>query len=489
MKGTIVKHLAGLKILIVFGFLANLLACIAKAPSQLHASQEFPLCGHQAIDPDHDGWGWENNRSCRMAPICSTTRDLRGDGWAEEQGRRCRVIDYCSLPGSDPDHDGFGWENQRSCRMPATCKNRTSDPDGDGWGWENGQSCRQKDAPQTGRPSPNKYLALEEKSLSKHVASSPPTKAELAALIKEGLPKPANDKPRALKAHNQLMRWSHDIIVLAFQLKLQNAEQQHATLRDLKNRLAVFVAVGSNYGDHKDTANYGNLPLELIWTMGNLIRAAHIATNIGAELGADSPWQPEDKAQFQAWAEIMAKRYFVPEAFNGNLSNRAASQFETLMRLAALSGNHEQLKKYYNSLINLIDRSILSNGAIKDDAPRDKYHAQFFLASALQALQLAKRSGLEALPTSTAKKLSDAIAYSALVNTQNDLPKEYPNVIAAKPNYEIPFWYLVPLFCRDYGIEQTAAMAKMLEENYQQPSRYDFAMNWGFNAYAVHYEL
>ena len=45
---------------------------------------------------------------------------------------------------SDPDGDGWGWENGRSCRVQDVprCSNRASDPDGDGWGWENGRSCK-----------------------------------------------------------------------------------------------------------------------------------------------------------------------------------------------------------------------------------------------------------------------------------------------------------------------------------------------------------
>jgi len=48
----------------------------------------------------------------------------------------------CRDPSSDPDGDGWGWENGKSCKVSSFpfCKS-ASDPDGDGWGWENGKSC------------------------------------------------------------------------------------------------------------------------------------------------------------------------------------------------------------------------------------------------------------------------------------------------------------------------------------------------------------
>lgn len=121
----------------------------------------YPTCSSPAVDPDGDGWGWENGRSCRVEssnrdyPTCSSaSSDPDGDGWGWENGRSCRVEssdrDYptCSSASSDPDGDGWGWENGRSCRVASApddypaCTNPNSDPDGDGWGWENGRSCR-----------------------------------------------------------------------------------------------------------------------------------------------------------------------------------------------------------------------------------------------------------------------------------------------------------------------------------------------------------
>jgi hypothetical protein len=83
------------------------------------------MCQSQLSDPDGDGWGWENNQSCKVADA---------------------YLPSCSPSSSDPDRDGWGFENGRSCQMRedsfASCSNLAADPDGDGWGWGNNQSCR-----------------------------------------------------------------------------------------------------------------------------------------------------------------------------------------------------------------------------------------------------------------------------------------------------------------------------------------------------------
>ncbi|WEF34271.1 cellulase family glycosylhydrolase [Pseudoduganella chitinolytica] len=55
------------------------------------------------------------------------------------------ALPTCASAGSDPDGDGWGWENNQSCKVaPAAthCASAASDPDGDGWGWEGGMSCK-----------------------------------------------------------------------------------------------------------------------------------------------------------------------------------------------------------------------------------------------------------------------------------------------------------------------------------------------------------
>ncbi len=111
------------------------------------------VCSSSAVDPDGDGWGWENNQSCQfIGGAASSSSASSGSG-------------FCQSAGSDPDGDGWGWENGTSCRVGGSsssssssgggssststssggnpvCASSASDPDGDGWGFENGSSCR-----------------------------------------------------------------------------------------------------------------------------------------------------------------------------------------------------------------------------------------------------------------------------------------------------------------------------------------------------------
>lgn len=52
------------------------------------------------------------------------------------------AVPNCASAASDPDGDGWGWENNQSCKVVPNCASAASDPDGDGWGWENNQSCK-----------------------------------------------------------------------------------------------------------------------------------------------------------------------------------------------------------------------------------------------------------------------------------------------------------------------------------------------------------
>lgn len=63
-------------------------------------SGEYPICSSAAVDPDGDGWGWENNQSCIVQGSSSTA----SNGYP-----------YCSSSAADPDGDGWGWENSTSC--------------------------------------------------------------------------------------------------------------------------------------------------------------------------------------------------------------------------------------------------------------------------------------------------------------------------------------------------------------------------------------
>jgi len=104
------------------------------------ANTGLPACSSALMDPDGDGYGWENDQTCLVA-MSGTTNTGDSSG-----------IPACMSANSDLDGDGWGWENNRSCLssgamvtnngLPPSCKSADSDPDADGWGWEDNQSCR-----------------------------------------------------------------------------------------------------------------------------------------------------------------------------------------------------------------------------------------------------------------------------------------------------------------------------------------------------------
>ena len=112
-------------------------------------SQTFPTCSNANSDPDGDGYGWENNRSCLVA---ETVTD---ESVADIETTTDHPV--CSDSNSDPDGDGYGWELGRSCVVaqnttpntnnkapvadPVACTGPNPDSDGDGFGFENGQVC------------------------------------------------------------------------------------------------------------------------------------------------------------------------------------------------------------------------------------------------------------------------------------------------------------------------------------------------------------
>ena len=77
----------------------------------------YPVCTAAAIDPDGDGWGWENNASCLVAG----SAPAQGAPWCDEGssppglevGGTCYPV--CTAAAIDPDGDGWGWENNASC--------------------------------------------------------------------------------------------------------------------------------------------------------------------------------------------------------------------------------------------------------------------------------------------------------------------------------------------------------------------------------------
>ncbi|MEU7619116.1 carbohydrate-binding domain-containing protein [Micromonospora rifamycinica] len=92
-----------------FPALTPLLGTSTPTPPSPTAPNGFPYCTSAASDPDGDGWGWENNRSC-------VVRGGRADsGTPTPSATAPNGYPYCTSAASDPDGDGWGWENNRSC--------------------------------------------------------------------------------------------------------------------------------------------------------------------------------------------------------------------------------------------------------------------------------------------------------------------------------------------------------------------------------------
>ena len=154
-RGTILINLK--RILALSSF-----ALFSAAAPNAHAM--LPTCQNASSDSDGDGYGWENNNSCRVASSAAAPVNTFSTAPAST-GRSA-----CVSASSDPDGDGFGWENGNTCLVTAgtasdnsiatsddiasvtsssepasvghpACVSATSDPDGDGFGWENNDTC------------------------------------------------------------------------------------------------------------------------------------------------------------------------------------------------------------------------------------------------------------------------------------------------------------------------------------------------------------
>jgi hypothetical protein len=116
------------------------------------AQTSLVACSNSSFDHDGDGYGWENNASCRV---------VEGDdgGSLNPFATIDTSLAACASANADPDGDGYGWENGASCRAVGSngaagqstsssndsslprCSSGSSDSDGDGYGWENNASC------------------------------------------------------------------------------------------------------------------------------------------------------------------------------------------------------------------------------------------------------------------------------------------------------------------------------------------------------------
>ncbi|GAA3083596.1 cellulase family glycosylhydrolase [Streptomyces roseofulvus] len=86
------------------------------------APNGYPYCVNgSSSDPDGDGWGWENQRSCVVRGSAADT----GSGGGNTGGTAPNGYPYCvNGSSSDPDGDGWGWENQRSCVVRGSAADR-----------------------------------------------------------------------------------------------------------------------------------------------------------------------------------------------------------------------------------------------------------------------------------------------------------------------------------------------------------------------------
>jgi len=89
------------------------------------AHADFPSCEYATSDIDGDGYGYENDETCRV------TQDTSTD---PQPGAMVCV---------DDNADGWGWDGEGSCQVdiPQTSCVDTA-PVGDGWGWDGVTSCR-----------------------------------------------------------------------------------------------------------------------------------------------------------------------------------------------------------------------------------------------------------------------------------------------------------------------------------------------------------
>ncbi len=164
---------------------ANLPTTVATAPvppvnpavvgANIPAST-IATCLTNESDPDGDGYGFENGRSCLVppeaAPQTLSVTISTDDANTDVDSPLPRSQDYCLSAESDPDGDGYGYENFATCLIaPAAetsseittpqarqqsdndvesqsvtttlpeCQSADSDPDGDGYGYENYSTC------------------------------------------------------------------------------------------------------------------------------------------------------------------------------------------------------------------------------------------------------------------------------------------------------------------------------------------------------------
>lgn len=109
-------------------------ALLATSPAH---SNNLPTCTAVDSDTDGDGYGWENNASCRVVKPEGACED-RGDypwGWNPVALTSCR-LDTAVCVDTVPLNDGWGWNGFSSCRVSVEKDmGRCDDVGLYPWGW------------------------------------------------------------------------------------------------------------------------------------------------------------------------------------------------------------------------------------------------------------------------------------------------------------------------------------------------------------------
>ena len=336
---------------------------------------------------------------------------------------------------------------------------------------------------------------IEAKTLVTFTTIPIPSVTEIQALVASGIPRSFEDPVGARASHDKFEAWGRDAITRAFLAQLETDPVKiKAHAQGIREIMMRWCEYGTYFGDVVNQfAKYGNVNLELVWFLGNLIRSATILDKMSHTPGnpAFGILKQDDKSRFSAWIQTLESRYLSASVYQAGKSNRKASQIEVSVRSAVFRGNRAEYQWLIRTVLpNFINISINQYGIIPEDTARDKYHPQFFLASVLQTLEIGKNHGikLEIKNPSHAMaidRIAKALAYTATINMDSQPPKEFLKIEDPRPNYEIPFWHLAPRFYRDYNLPVPQNVWEMEKLNYANPSRYDFVMMWGFNAIAV----
>jgi len=126
--------------------------------AQSSGNSPLSVCISATSDPDGDGYGWENEQSCKVAASTGVESQCedRGDfpwGWNPITLSSC-LLGVQVVPATcvDADGDGWGWDGIATCVVASgQCEDRGGYP----WGWNpvTLSSCRLDEAAQPQLPT------------------------------------------------------------------------------------------------------------------------------------------------------------------------------------------------------------------------------------------------------------------------------------------------------------------------------------------------